>query len=387
MDKTKLRVTVSVFCIALAFGLNITGITPVLGVLSEKYARMGTSTVQLMQTLPYALLMAGSLLIGWLTTRLTKKKLVLSGMILIGVCGMLPFFSDSFALLFASRLLIGFGFGIVGPLNTAIIADFFDEDHRAGLLGLHVVGMGIGTMLGNLIGGVLSGGGYQRFFLVYALAFVTALAVFACLEERPVAVSEKGEGMRLNGRVYLISLAGFVHTLCINVYSTNVAIYVLKYITDNTAVTGIITTVNAAFALLVGAMFGKVAAVFKKYTLGFAILAAAAGYASMLWLPGVAAVYVGSALCGVSLSCFNARGSYLISVSVDNRAVAKASGMFAVIGGIGGLISPVLLGAVSSGIWGENTTLGQFELAFVGMLVLGTATVLYERFDKSVAAN
>lgn len=371
MDKAKLKVTLSVFFIALAFGLNITGITPVLGVLSERYAQMGTSTVQLMQTLPYALLMVGSLLIGFLTTKFTKKRLVLSGMVLIGICGIAPFFSGSFVLLFVSRLLIGFGFGIVGPLNTAIIADFFDEDHRAGLLGLHVVGMGIGTMLGNLIGGVLSGGGYRRFFLVYLLAFVSMLVVFFCLEERPVAVSENGGSMRLNRRVYLISLTSFVHTLCINVYSTNVAIYVLKYITDNTAVTGVITTVNAAFALLVGAMFGKVAAVFKKYTLGFAILAAAAGYASMLWLPGVAAVYVGSALCGVSLSCFNARGSYLISVSVDNNTVAKASGMFAVIGGIGGLISPVLLGAVSSGIWGRIRRWGSFGLRFLGCLCSG----------------
>lgn len=382
MDKTKFKVTLSVFFIALSFGLNITGVTPVLGVLSERYAQMGTSTVQLMQTLPYALVMVGSLLIGFLTTKFTIKRLALSGMVLVGLCGLAPFFSDSFALLFASRLLIGLGFGIIGPLNTAIIADFFDEDHRAGLLGLHVVGMGIGTMLGNLIGGVLSGGGYQRFFLVYLLAFVSALVVMLCLEERPVTVPENGESMRLNRKVYLISLTSFVHTLCINVYSTNVAIYVLQYITDNTAVTGIITTVNAAFALLVGAMFGKVAAVFKKYTLGFAILAAAAGFASMLWLPGVAAVYVGSALCGVSLSCFNARGSYLISVSVDNNTVAKASGMFAVIGGIGGLISPVLLGAASSGIWGENSTLGQFTLAFLGMLVLGIVTVIYEKISE-----
>lgn len=380
--KEKWKITVSVFCIALAFGLNITGITPVLGMLNEKYAYMGTSTVQLLQTLPYALLMAGSLILGWLTTKITKKRLVMTGMILVGVCGILPLFNDSFGLLFASRLLIGFGFGLVGPLNTAVIADFFDEEHRAGLLGLHVVGMGIGTMLGNLLGGFFSGFGSQWFFLVYAISFVTMLAVLLCLPETPVAVRENAGDMKLNRRVYLIALTGFVHTLCINVYSTNVAIYVLEYITDNPAVTGIITTVNAAFALMVGAMFGKIAAVLKKYTLGFAILSAAAGYGVLLWIPGAAAVYAASALCGVSLSCFNARGSYLISVSVENRAVAKASGMFAVIGGIGGLISPVFLGAVSAGIWGENTTLGQFRLAFLGMLLLGIGTVLYERRER-----
>ena len=74
MEKKK-RVAASVILIAFAFGLNITGVTPVLGTLSEKYGEFGTSTVQLLQTIPYLLIMLGSFMIGWLTTKFTKKKM------------------------------------------------------------------------------------------------------------------------------------------------------------------------------------------------------------------------------------------------------------------------------------------------------------------------
>lgn len=81
------KVALSVFMIAFAFGLNITGIMPVLGVLNENYQSQGTSAVQLLQTIPYVLLIIGSLLIGWLTTRLSKKRLQPLASLLSGCVG------------------------------------------------------------------------------------------------------------------------------------------------------------------------------------------------------------------------------------------------------------------------------------------------------------
>lgn len=364
------KTAISIFLIAFAFGLNITGISPILGVLNEKYQEYGTSTVQLLQTLPYLFLMVGSLLVGWWTTRVSKKKIVLLGLLIIGFCGILPFFSDSFYLLFLSRVIIGFGFGIVSPLNTAIIAEMFDESERAGYMGLHVVGMGVGTMVGNLLGGMLSGMGYRFFYLVYLMAFVSWFFVQFLLQETPPVQSEKAGDLKLNKIVYALSFASFAHTLFINAYNTNIGIYILQNISEDTKLTGIVTAVNAAFALLMGATFAKIAGLFKKYTVCVSVFAAALGYGVLLVLPGMAGVYAASALCGVSLSCFMAGCSMMISTSVKPEAVAKASGVFSVIGGIGGLIAPIFMGNVSAAVLGKNTAGNQFVIAFAGMLVL-----------------
>ncbi len=367
----KIRAAVSIFLIAFAFGLNITGISPILGVLNEKYSEYGTSMVQLLQTLPYLLLMLGSLLIGWWTTKASKKKIVLLGLLIIGFCGIVPFFSEQFWVLFLSRLLIGFGFGILGPMNTAIISELFEEKDRAGYMGLHVVGMGVGTMAGNLLGGMLSGIGFRYFYLAYLIAFISWGAVQFLLEETPPVKVEKASAMKLNGKVYAISFASFAHTLFINAYSMNVGIYILQNITEDTTVTGAVTTVNAVFALLCGASFAKISGLLKHYTVAGSIISAAAGYGALLVLPGMAGVYIASALCGVSLSCFMAGASMQISVSVEPDAVAKASGVFSIIGGIGGLIAPAVLGNTASVLLGENSAVNQFRVAFFGMLILG----------------
>ena len=167
----KRKVAISIFAIAAAYGFSITGLMPVLGLISVSYAQISTSIIQLMQTLPYALIIVGALVIGFLTTRFSKKYIAIAGLLIIGICGVAPFFFADFYVLFVSRLLIGFGFGITGPLNTAIISEFFEPEKRAGYMGLHVVGMGIGTIVGNMIGGILAGAGLRYFYLVYLPLF------------------------------------------------------------------------------------------------------------------------------------------------------------------------------------------------------------------------
>ena len=102
----------------------------------------------------------------------------------------------------------------------------------------------------------------------------------------------------------------------------------------------------------------------------------------ILFVPGMVGVYVASALCGVSLSCFMAMSSYLISVSVEKEAVAKASGMFSIIGGIGGLVAPIVLGNVATYVLGGNHPVNQFTIAFVGMLIFGIVVTISGRKMK-----
>ena len=368
--KKETKFTICILAIAFAFGLNITGIMPVLDQIAKKYSNYSTSVIQLMQTLPYGLLMLASLMAGWLTTRLTKKKIVAAGLIIIGICGVIPFFADSFYALMLTRLLIGYGFGMVGPMVTAIIAETMEPEHRAKYLGLHVVGMGIGAMAGNMLGAFLSARGLQYFYLIYLIPFISLLIVHFLLEETPVNAKVKAKDMKLNSMVYIISIASFLHTMLINAYSTNISMYISQNLSHNSGFSGIATSVNAACAMLVGISFPRISGFLKRKTLPFAFFAAAVGYGVLFVIPGAAGIILASGLCGVSLSCFTAMGSYLVSIYAEPEAVAKASGVFSIVGSIGGLVAPVCMGTAASAV-GGNTPLHQFYIAFIGMLLMG----------------
>ena len=370
------KIAGSLFLTAFVVGLNITGVAPVLGMIKEQYGNYGMQGIQFLQTLPYVLLTAGSLMVGWLTARFSKKKVAVAGMIFIGIFGVLPCFSLGFESLILSRFLIGFGFGILSPMNTAIITEFFRPEERAGYLGLHVVGMGAGSIAGNFLGGVLAGYGYRYFYLVYAVAFAAMAGVWLLLPETKPEKGIRARSGKLTPAVYELSALSLLHTMFITSYSTNLAIYISKF-TDNAAMlTGTATTVNAALALLVGIFFGRLSGFLKRYTLAFSIFAAAVGLLVLEWFPALPGIYLGSAFCGTSLSCFMAQCSYLISTSVEKEAVAKASGVFAVIGAVGGFMSPLVIGNIAGLLPGGNIAENQFVLSGLGMVVLGVLVLI-----------
>lgn len=71
-----------------------------------------------------------------------------------------------------------------------------------------------------------------------------------------------------------------------------------------------------------------------------------------------------------------AQCSYLITMSVEKEAVAKASGVFAVIGAVGGFMSPLAIGKIAGLLPGGNIAENQFLLSGLGMGALGVLVLI-----------
>ena len=365
------HLTVVVMAMAFLIGFNIVGIMPVLSMIADKYPDRSTGTVQLLQTIHYALLIVGSLSVGFLCSRFSEKKVVLAGTLIIGVPGILPFFVENFTLLFACRILIGLGFGIVSPMITAVITKFSVPEKRAGYMGLNVVAMGISGMAGNLIGGMLAKNGLRYFYLIYLLVAVCAVLIILYLPDTaPAAGQAKSVAGSYKPIVFALSTMTLLHAVFITAYSTNISLFISAHVTSDPGASGIATAVNALCAMILGMVFSKFLNFLKRATLPSAVFMAALGFGAVLLIPGMPGILICSGLCGMSLSCFSAAGAYMVSVSVAPDEVAGASGIYNVSNSIGGLIAPFILGGAAA-VMGGNTPDHQFIAAFMGMLVLG----------------
>jgi predicted MFS family arabinose efflux permease len=387
MSKTNLKI--SLFSIAFALGLNITGVAPVLGLLSETFEGEGANAIQTLQTIPNLSLMVASILVGWLATKISKKKLVLGGLLLVAFIGSSPFIVNSFSFIMTSRLLAGFGFGIISPLNVAIISEFSQGRERASMMGLQVSGMGIGAICTNIVGGMLGKIGYQQFFLIHLISIITFLIVLTQLPDTGVAVSGGTKKLKLNKKVYELSFTSFFNALFLTAFGTNIGLHIAENLHGDTVITGFATAVNAGCTLLVGMNFSKISSSLKQYTLPLAILTSSLGYLLLILLPtSRVGILVASACCGVSISCFMAESSYRISTSVNQVAIAIASGFFALFGGIGGLISPIVLNGTSKLAFGSVSTTAVFLICTIGTIIL--ALVSYRLMltrQKEVSLN
>jgi len=103
--------------------------------------------------------------LGWLADRTSRRNLILGGVVVWTVGTLACGLSQSFAQLFAGRLVVGLGEAVLSPAAISLISDYFPPSRRGTAVACFLSGiaMGIGAA-------ILIGGGVLHFVQVGALA-------------------------------------------------------------------------------------------------------------------------------------------------------------------------------------------------------------------------
>lgn len=199
---------------------------------------------------------------------LSDKKMIMAGVLIVGVMGVVPFFNiKSYAVILGSRLLLGAGYGLYNSQAISLISAWYEGSERAQLLGWRAAAEQIGQATTLWIAGLLlSFAGWHASFLVYLLAFVV-LAFFALRvpEEEPkqsvdveaeaateaTTASSAAEQSKISPVVYLLVLFAFL--LVVDYVGMENRFASLAVVLKGNSYTG---ASNFLSLMLIGAMLG-----------------------------------------------------------------------------------------------------------------------------------
>jgi MFS family permease len=118
---------------------------------------------------------------GTWADRYRRRTILGAGAFVWGAAGLLAAGAQSFGQLFATRALLGFGQGTIGPTHLSLLSDAYPARVRGRVLGYHRAANPAGQMLGALIGGgIIALAGWRWGFLAAAvpgLVFATIALV------------------------------------------------------------------------------------------------------------------------------------------------------------------------------------------------------------------
>ena len=115
--------------------------------------------------------------------RLPRRKFVVAGAILAGICSFFTGLVSVIGLLIIVRLGNGIGRLVNDPIHSSLLADYYKPDDRPRVFGFHRNAVYIGTIVGSALAGVMTWlfGTYKAAFLVLIVPIVAA-ALYAASE-------------------------------------------------------------------------------------------------------------------------------------------------------------------------------------------------------------
>ena len=93
--------------------------------------------------------------LGWLSDRFSRWLIIGSAVILWSLATAASGLAVSFAMLFATRVLVGIGEGGYGPAAPTVLADLFPLETRGRILAVFCAAIPVGSALGYILGGAV----------------------------------------------------------------------------------------------------------------------------------------------------------------------------------------------------------------------------------------
>lgn len=378
--KKKVKLIAAIAAISFIQGLQYC-VAPVLDQIQAYYSNVNLSLVQMLVTAPSLLSMLVALISGGLVIKVSKKKLLLFGAFVAGITGFIPFLSDSFGVLFASRIAYGIGLGLSCTLNTAVVAEFFEGDERVSVMGIQAASVGAGMVIITALGGSLGAMGFRFACLVNIIAFISFMVIAFCLPDTGKTLVARSSGIKLTKDVFIVSVLGMLELLFLITFSTNIAMHLSGSLAGNSAVSGTLTGFFSAAQIVMGLILKTVTKITGKYTLPTAMLYFCAGAVLLIAFPGnFLCLTAGAVLCGFSQGMFIPQAMCEVTAAVEPAATAMAAACFTCFNCFGQIISPIVLNKGSQLLFGQPaTTTNVYILAACGMALSAAAAIMIKK--------
>lgn len=304
--KITLRTLVSVWTISAIISLPGLAVSPILGSLTKIFPDATKLEIEMLSSIPSLLIIPFILLSGYLSVGYNKVRMLIIGLIIFLISGSLCIFATSIGELIILSTILGAGAGMIIPLSTGFIAEFFVGKYRTAQLGISSAIANLTLVIATLVTGWLAGVNWHLPFVVYLLpVFALIMARFL---EKPAISPEKqaqiNDAKMANtvvkpGRNYNFgALAGTMLLYLVAGYVAVIVILNLSFIVPDSTTSGILTSLLFLAIMAPGLGMNRLRKFYGRFAVAYSLAMIAAGLLIIVLLPhtipiGAAVLLVG----------------------------------------------------------------------------------------------
>ncbi|WNF36267.1 MFS transporter [Bacillaceae bacterium IKA-2] len=275
----KLLLKLAILSVSLLTIMAGAAISPALGTIALAFPDASDTTIKLILTLPSVMIIPFIFVSSYLTRRFSKKQILFIGMFFYLIGGLAGGLVSKIELLLFFRAILGIGVGLMIPISTSLVADFFDDEERTATMGQVSAANNLGGVVLFLMSGMLAAISWRVAFSVYSLVIVAALIVFLYLPHtKPDRSLSKVKLERLPKKLYVYGTAMFLIVLAFYSIPVNMALFMQQEGIGNSKNAGAVISVATATGFFAGLLLGRVKRLLQTNFIAIQLLLMAIGF-------------------------------------------------------------------------------------------------------------
>lgn len=368
-------------------------IAPAIPAMKAFYHQFSSTQVELILSIP-SLFVVVTLLANHAIRRvLSERHIIIISLILIPLAGVMPFFTQEYWLVLASRAAFGVGTGLINAVAITILSDYYSGRERAQVLGWRVSAEIIGCALLTLLAGQLIKISWMHAFLIYTAGLVILAIFLTCaprqqprIHTKPTKAEDASPAVHSLSRKQLSTVIGL--TLCCGVWFVCIDTSLALRLPEITIAAGfgsatdasIILSLKQIMGIIAGAVFVYAVSRYKQRLLGLSalligIVLLGLSLSPTIWLLGLSSFGVGFVYSIILSTIF-----HRLSDEVPAQSRSTAAAIVLVGCNLGGGSAPYVLQLFS---WLGARGLAVFAWFGVLSLMIGISLWLSHRYARS----
>ena len=292
---------IAIWSVSAVTSLPGLAVSPILGDMNNIFPKASDLEIQMLTSLPSLLIIPFVLLTGRLSTGRNKLSLLYLGLAIFTLCGVACLMAKSMMALIIISSILGIGAGMIIPLSTGLVVDYFTGDIRVKQLGYSSAINNLTLVGATALTGYVADINWHLSFLVYLLPGISLILCTALRRESAAAEpmeSDQYKQTTINRRhLTVLTLFYFTITFASLVVTFDTAFLFEKYKIKQ-ELAGVSISLFFLAIMLPGLFLNSIIKITRSYTNAVSALILTIGLALMAIFKSSIVLVVGVILTG-----------------------------------------------------------------------------------------
>ena len=293
---------IAIWSVSAVTSLPGLAVSPILGDMNNIFPKASDLEIQMLTSLPSLLIIPFVLLAGRLSRGKDKLPMLYTGLAIFTICGIACLIAKSMSALIIISSILGIGAGMVIPLSTGLVVEYFTGDTRVRQLGYSSAINNLTLVGATALTGYVADINWHLSFLVYLLPGISLLLCLALRKERPAPEPQQSDQYKQSGinrrHLVVLTIFYFIITYATLVITFDTAFLFEKYHIKQ-ELAGVSISLFFLAIMLPGLFLNRIITFTRSYTNALCSLLLAIGLAMLATTKAPTLLIIGIILTGL----------------------------------------------------------------------------------------